>query len=41
MHGNEATTTKALFDFLNVLHGGSESKISLMHLLLLYSNAKP
>ncbi len=24
MHGNESTTTKALFDFLNLLHGGSE-----------------
>nr|WP_288837330.1 M14 metallopeptidase family protein [uncultured Flavobacterium sp.] len=24
MHGNESTTTKALFDFLNVLHSGSD-----------------
>ncbi|HMI07150.1 MAG TPA: M14 metallopeptidase family protein [Flavobacterium sp.] len=24
MHGNESTTTKALFDFLNILHSGSE-----------------
>jgi hypothetical protein len=24
MHGNESTTTKALFDFLNLLHSGSE-----------------
>jgi len=24
MHGNEGTTTKALFDFLNVLHGNTE-----------------
>lgn len=24
MHGNESTTTKALFDFLNVLNGGSD-----------------
>ncbi len=24
MHGNESTTTKALFDFVNVLHEGSE-----------------
>ncbi len=24
MHGNEGTTTKALFDFLNVLHSGSD-----------------
>ena len=30
MHGNEGTTTKALFDFLNVLHSGSE----LAHQLL-------
>ncbi|MES2806120.1 MAG: M14 metallopeptidase family protein [Bacteroidota bacterium] len=30
MHGNESTTTKALFDFLNVLHSGSE----LAHKLL-------
>ena len=30
MHGNEGTTTKALFDFLNVLHSGSE----LAHKLL-------
>ena len=26
MHGNEGTTTKALFDFLNVLHNGLESE---------------
>jgi hypothetical protein len=32
MHGNEATTTKALFDFFD-MHGGSESEQnSLMHL---------
>ncbi|WP_333600382.1 M14 family metallopeptidase [Flavobacterium sp.] len=24
MHGNESTTTKALFDFINVLHSGTE-----------------
>ena len=24
MHGNESTTTKALFDFLNLLHSGSD-----------------
>lgn len=24
MHGNESTTTKALFDFINLLHSGSE-----------------
>ena len=30
MHGNEGTTTKALFDFINVLHSGSD----LAHQLL-------
>ena len=25
MHGNESTTTKAVFDFLNFMHGGSET----------------
>ncbi len=30
MHGNESTTTKGLFDFINVLHNGSE----LAHKLL-------
>ena len=35
MHGNESTTTKALFDFLNVLNGGSDlAKIyARIHLL--------
>ena len=30
MHGNEGTTTKALFDFLNLLNGGSELAITLL-----------
>lgn len=30
MHGNEGTTTKALFDFLNVLHSDSELAINLL-----------
>jgi murein tripeptide amidase MpaA len=33
MHGNESTTTKALFDFLNVLHNGSALAIKLDTLL--------
>jgi len=31
MHGNEGTTTKALFDFLNVLNGHSELANKLLH----------
>ncbi|HRL70377.1 MAG TPA: M14 family metallopeptidase [Flavobacterium sp.] len=31
MHGNESTTTKALFDFLNVLHSGSELAQQLLN----------
>jgi hypothetical protein len=31
MHGNESTTTKALFDFLNVLHNGSSLAVDLLH----------
>ncbi|MDI5888787.1 M14 family metallopeptidase [Flavobacterium yafengii] len=31
MHGNESTTTKALFDFLNVLHSGSELAQKLLN----------
>ena len=31
MHGNESTTTKALFDFLNVLQSGSELAQKLMN----------
>ncbi|PIF63080.1 MULTISPECIES: M14 metallopeptidase family protein [unclassified Flavobacterium] len=32
MHGNESTTTKALFDFLNVLHSGSELAQKLLNI---------
>lgn len=31
MHGNESTTTKALFDFLNILHSGSELAQKLLN----------
>ena len=31
MHGNESTTTKSLFDFLNVLHSGSELAQQLLN----------
>jgi hypothetical protein len=31
MHGNESTTTKALFDFLNLLHNGSALAADLLH----------
>ncbi|MFV8378779.1 M14 metallopeptidase family protein [Flavobacterium sp. LB3R33] len=31
MHGNESTTTKALFDFLNLLHSGSELAQKLLN----------
>ena len=31
MHGNESTTTKALFDFLNVLHNGSVLAAELLN----------
>ena len=31
MHGNESTTTKALFDFLNVLHSGSKLAEKLLN----------
>lgn len=30
MHGNESTTTKALFDFLNFLHGGADEAKELL-----------
>jgi hypothetical protein len=32
MHGNESTTTKALFDFLNLLNGDSELANQLLHI---------
>ncbi|WP_281298894.1 M14 family metallopeptidase [Flavobacterium limnophilum] len=31
MHGNESTTTKGLFDFINVLHNGSELAHNLLN----------
>jgi hypothetical protein len=31
MHGNESTTTKALFDFMNLLHSNSDLSIKLLH----------
>jgi hypothetical protein len=37
MHGNESTTTKALFDFLNVLHCGSELAQQLLSIFTFYS----
>ncbi|TDE03291.1 M14 family metallopeptidase [Flavobacterium sandaracinum] len=37
MHGNESTTTKALFDFLNVLHSGSELAQKLLSTFTFYS----
>ncbi|MEZ7505587.1 M14 metallopeptidase family protein [Flavobacterium sp. Arc2] len=36
MHGNESTTTKALFDFLNVLHSGSELAAELLAAFTFY-----
>ena len=37
MHGNESTTTKALFDFLNVLQNGSELAQQLLKTFTFYS----
>ena len=37
MHGNESTTTKALFDFLNVLHSSSELAQQLLNAFTFYS----
>jgi hypothetical protein len=36
MHGNESTTTKALFDFLNVLHNGSAFAAKLLDTFTFY-----
>jgi hypothetical protein len=36
MHGNEGTTTKALFDFLNLLHSGSELSRNLLSQFTFY-----
>ena len=37
MHGNESTTTKALFDFLNMLQSGSELAQQLLNSFTFYS----
>jgi len=37
MHGNESTTTKALFDFINVLNSGSELANQLLSSFTFYS----
>ena len=37
MHGNESTTTKALFDFLNVLQSGSQLAQQLLSAFTFYS----
>ena len=37
MHGNESTTTKALFDFLNVLNSGSDFAKQLLTTFTFYS----
>lgn len=37
MHGNESTTTKALFDFINVLNNGSEFTEKLLKNFTFYS----
>ncbi|SNR90687.1 M14 metallopeptidase family protein [Flavobacterium sp. ov086] len=37
MHGNESTTTKALFDFINVLNSGSEFAEKMLKTFTFYS----
>ncbi|MCD0469743.1 M14 metallopeptidase family protein [Flavobacterium sp. JAS] len=37
MHGNESTTTKALFDFINVLNNGSEFAEKMLKTFTFYS----
>lgn len=37
MHGNESTTTKALFDFINFLNNGSELANSMLETFTFYS----
>jgi hypothetical protein len=37
MHGNESTTTKALFDFINVLNSGSDFAHKLLETFTFYS----
>ena len=36
MHGNESTTTKALFDFINVLNSGSEFAQKMLEIFTFY-----
>ncbi|TDW51414.1 zinc carboxypeptidase [Flavobacterium sp. 270] len=36
MHGNESTTTKALFDFINVLNSGSEYAVKMLNTFTFY-----
>lgn len=36
MHGNESTTTKALFDFINVLNSGSDFAIKMLNTFTFY-----
>lgn len=36
MHGNESTTTKALFDYINYLNGGSESAAKMLNTFTFY-----
>ncbi|MFB9080406.1 M14 metallopeptidase family protein [Flavobacterium procerum] len=37
MHGNESTTTKALFDFINVLNSGSEYAVKMLENFTFYA----
>lgn len=37
MHGNESTTTKSLFDFLNLLHSNTEFSKKLLHHFTFFS----
>ncbi|WP_281233437.1 M14 family metallopeptidase [Flavobacterium gelatinilyticum] len=37
MHGNESTTTKALFDFINVLNNGSDFAAKMLETFTFYS----
>ncbi len=37
MHGNESTTTKALFDFINLLNNGSELATQLLNYFTFYA----
>jgi hypothetical protein len=37
MHGNESTTTKALFDFINVLNSGSDFAVKMLKTFTFYA----